>query len=335
MKKNGFLLLLILFAFVACTGEKRKADTSDSDLEVKIGRFDQDFWAMKGQDIPVALAHLDSLYPDLLPIYLQRVVEFGTVDDSLIVVTLQHFFADTSVVHLYSDALAAYGNVESIERDLTQAFRRANYFFPDKETPKFYMHVSGLNQSVVVGDGFLSLSSDTYLGTDYPLYEKVGIYGYLRQNMSPEKVVPDYVVAWLTSEFPFVSYSGELLEEILYRGKILYLASVLLPDEEESLLMGYTPEQWSWCQKNESNMWLTMIQGKHLFSHDGMMRVKYLNDAPFTSLFSQESPGRAGVYIGWQIIESYMKAHPDVSPLDLMRSVNAAYILQQSGYNPR
>ena len=100
MKKNGFLLLLILFAFVACTGEKRKADTSDSDLKVKIGRFDQDFWAMKGQDIPVALAHLDSLYPDLLPIYLQRVVEFGTVDDSLTVVTLQHFFADTSVVHL-------------------------------------------------------------------------------------------------------------------------------------------------------------------------------------------------------------------------------------------
>ena len=153
--------------------------------------------------------------------------------------------------------------------------------------------------------------------------------------MSPEKVVPDYVVAWLTSEFPFVSYSGELLEEILYRGKILYLASVLLPDEEESLLMGYTPEQWSWCQKNESNMWLPMIQGKHQFSHDGMMRVKYLNDAPFTSLFSQESPGRAGVYIGWQIIESYMKTHPDVSPLDLMRSVNAAYILQQSSYNPR
>ena len=335
MKKQLVILFLVGLALAACAPEKRKADTSDSNLEIKIGRFDQDFWAMKGQDLPAALAHVDSLYPDFLPIYLERVVQFGKKDDSLTVFTLQKFFADTAVIHLYGDALRAYQYIEPIEADLTQAFRRANYFFPDKTTPHFYMHVSGLNQSVVVGEGFLSLSIDNYLGESYPLYERVGIYNYLRQNMCPEKVVPDYVVAWLTSEFPFVPRTGELMEELLYRGKILYVASVLLPDVDESVLMGYTPEQWKWCQKHESEMWLTMIEGKHLFSHDSMLRVKYLNDAPFTSLFSQESPGRAGAYIGWQIIENYMKANPDVSPLDLLYSVNASYILQQSGYDPR
>jgi len=335
MKKQVFLLLLVSFTLAACAPEKRKADISDSDLEVKIGRFDQDFWAMKGQNIPQALTQLDSLYPDVLPLYLQKVVQFGKVDDAITVVTLEKFFADTAVVHLYTDALHAYEHVEPIESDLTQAFRRVHFFFPDKKMPHFYMHISGLNQSVVVGDGFLSLSIDNYLGANYPLYERLGIYNYLRQNMCPEKVVPDYVVAWLTSEFPFVPHTGELMEELLYRGKILYVASVLLPDVEESVLMGYTPEQWKWCQKHESEMWLTMIEGKHLFSHDSMLRVKYLNDAPFTSIFSQESPGRAGMYVGWQIIENYMKSNPDVSPLDLLHSVNASYILQQSGYDPR
>ena len=335
MKKDFSLLLLLVFALVACAPEKRKADISDSDLEVKIGRFDQDFWAMNHQNIPKELAHLDSLYPDILPVYLERIVQFGKVEDSVTVITLQKFFADTSVVHLYTDALHTYEDVKPIERDLTQAFRRVHYFFPDKKIPRFYMHVSGLNQSAVVGDGFISLSIDNYLGVDYPLYERLGIYNYLRQNMCSEKVVPDYIVAWLTSEFPFVPHTGELMEEILYRGKILYIASVLLPDVKESLLMGYTLEQWTWCQKHESDMWLTMIEGKHLFTHDSMMRVKYLNDAPFTSIFSQESPGRAGVYIGWQIIESYMGKNPDVSPLDLLHSVNASYILQQSGYDPR
>jgi len=334
MKKTVFLFLLLIFALVACVPEKRKADISNSDLEVNIGRFDQDFWAMNSQNMPKALAHLDSLYPDILPVYLEHVVQFGKVEDSVTVVTLQKFFADTSVVHLYTDALHAYENVKPIESDLTQAFRRVHYFFPDKKVPHFYMHVSGLNQSAVVGDGFISLSIDNYLGVDYPLYQQLGIYNYLRQNMCAQKVVPDYVVAWLTSEFPFVPHTGELMEEILYRGKILYIASVLLPDVNESLLMGYTPEQWTWCQKHESDMWLTMIEGKHLFTHDSMMRVKYLNDAPFTSVFSQDSPGRAGVYIGWQIIESYMKKNPDVSPLDLLHSVNASYILQQSGYDP-
>ena len=168
MKKQVFLLLLVSVALVACAPEKRKADISDSDLEVKIGRFDQDFWAMKGQDIPAALTHVDSLYPDLLPIYLERVVQFGKKDDSLMVHTLQKFFADTAVNHLYGDALRAYEHIEPIEAKLTEAFRRVNYFFPDKKTPRFYMHVSGLNQSVVVGDGFLSLSIDNYLGGSYP-----------------------------------------------------------------------------------------------------------------------------------------------------------------------
>lgn len=335
MKRQTIILFAIGLMLVACSSEKRKADISDIDVEVKIGRFDQEFWAMKEQNIPEAVAHVDSLYPDLLPVYLERIVQFGEKDDSLTFFTLEKFFADTAVNHLYSDALRVYKDVEMIEAELTEAFRRAKYFFPDKATPRFYMHVSGLNQSVVVGEGFLSLSIDNYLGESYELYERVGIYNYLRQNMSPEKVVPDYVVAWLASEFPFVPRTGELMEELLYRGKILYVASLLLPDVEESVLMGYTPEQWKWCKKYESDMWLTMIDGKHLFSHDTMIRVKYLNDAPFTSLFSQESPGRAGVYVGWQIIESYMKENPDVSPLELLHSVNASYILQESGYNPR
>ena len=41
--------MLVSFTLASCAPEKRKADISDSDLEVKIGRFDQDFWAMKGQ----------------------------------------------------------------------------------------------------------------------------------------------------------------------------------------------------------------------------------------------------------------------------------------------
>lgn len=335
MKKNGFLLLVVVFALTACSPEKRKADISDSDVEVKIGRFDQDFWAMNRSDLPQALSDLNKLYPDVLPVYLERVVEFGKVGDAQTIQTLNHFFADTAVIRLYTDSEQKFQQVSSYETELTDAFRRAHYFFPERQIPKLYMHVSGLNQSMVVGEGFISASIDTYLGADYPLYDRIGIYSYLYQNMIPEKLVPDYVVAWLTSEFPFVPHTGELMEELLYRGKILYVASVLLPNFPESLLIGYTSEQWQWCKDNEANMWLAMISGKHLFSRDHLLRVKYLNDAPFTSLFSQASPGRAGAYVGWQIIESYMDNNQDVTPAELMNMVNANTLLQKSDYNPR
>ena len=186
---------------------------------------------------------------------------------------------------------------------------------------------------MVVGDGFVSGSIDNYMGSDYPLYARVGIYRYLRQNMRPEKLVPDYIVAWLTTEYPFVQHSGELVEEMIYRGKILYTASVLLPNLPDSVIIGYSADQWKWCLKYEHDMWMVLVGSKHLFSRDAMIRIKYMNDAPFTKPFTQESPGRAGAFVGWRIVEQYMREHPEVSPKELLLRT-ADEIMRETPYNP-
>lgn len=318
----------------ACSNEKREADISGIELEVKIGRFDIDFWNLDTLDIPSELLRLEKKYPELLPIYLERIVEFGKVTDTITASTILSFYKDTAVINLYTDELAAFADVSDIEAKLTDAFKRACYFFPDKATPQFCLHVSGLNQSLVVGENFISLSADNYLGSDYSLYKRVMIYNYLRPNMCREKIVSDYVTAFLVSEFPFVSQQRQLLDEMIYRGKIMYVQSLLLPNEPERLLMGYTSEQWAWAEKYEKEVWLTMLGKQHLFSHDPMLVVQYLNDAPFTTPISQESPGRLGVYIGWQIVEDYMKRERNVTPAELMKDFDYRKIFQKSGYKP-
>lgn len=318
----------------ACNNAKRTADTSDIELEVKIGRFDRDFWQLDSNNLQSDLLRLQTQYPELLPIYLERIVEFGKVTDTLTISTLQKFRKDTAVIHLYTDALAAYSDVSDIEQKLTAAFKRANYFFPDKETPQICMHVSGLNQSIVVGKNFISLSTDNYLGADYPLYKRLAIYNYQRPNMCREKIASDYVAAFLATEFPFRSQKRLLIEDMIYRGSIIYALSVLMPEEPEAILMGYTTEQMAWAKKYEKMTWLTMLKNQHLYSHDPMLSVQYLNDSPFTSPISQSSPGRLGVFIGWQIVEKYMQKHQEISLADLMNTSDYTKIMEQSGYKP-
>lgn len=318
---------------VSCSPSRRTADTNGIDLEVKIGRFDSALWTLDREHLPEALAELNANYGDITLVYLQRVVEFGLPNEPKTVETLQYFFADTAVASLYNAVQQRFTDMSDYESELTEAFRRAKYFFPKHQTPTLYTHLSGLNQSMVVGDGFVSASIDNYMGADFPLYERVGIYTYLRQVMRPERLVPDYVVAWLMSEFPFVPRTGELQEAMIYRGKILYTAATLLPNSPDSLLMGYTAEQWHWCQKHEHEMWLTLVGNKHLFSRDAMIHVKYLNDAPFTKPFTQESPGRAGAYVGWQIVEKFMAKNSDVSLVELM-ATDSEIVVRKSGYNP-
>ena len=332
--KYGIIIAIAASALLtACNRPKRAADIDNIDLSVTIERFDSALWTMDRHNLAEAVVRLDSAFPDITPVYLEHVVEFGAVGDTITVHNLQKFFADTAVAQLYTETQARFANLGDYEKTLTDAFKRAKYFFPEKPTPRLYAHLSGLNQSMVVGDGFVSGSIDNYMGSDYPLYACVGIYRYLRQNMRPEKLVPDYIVAWLTTEYPFVQHSGELVEEMIYRGKILYTASVLLPNLPDSVIIGYSADQWKWCLKYEHDMWMVLVGSKHLFSRDAMIRIKYMTAAPFTTPFTQESPARAGAFVGWRIVEQYMREHPEVSPKELLLRT-ADEIMRETPYNP-
>jgi len=337
MKKPSILLVITALLFFSCGSkqEKRKADLSGIDFDVKIERFDKDFWALKDSENQKAdLEALFEKYPEFAPLYFTHIITFGKNIDEILK-ELPDFFADTAIIGLYTDALKAFDNVNDLEKSLTNAFRRGKYFFPNAEIPKLLMHVSGLNQSVVMAENLISVSIDNYLGEKYPLYEQLGIYNYLAQNMRREKVASDYIIVWLSDKFPYFSEQDRLLDEMIYKGKILYLASLLMENETDENLIGYTPEQWKWSKTYEKDMWQTMVEEKILFSNDFNLRKKVLEDAPFTQPFTQESPGRAGIFVGYRIVESYMNKNENISPLQLMQNADAQNILEKSGYRPR
>ena len=338
MKKTCILFILTTLFVFGCNSnkqEKRKADLSGIDFEVKIERFDKDFWALKdSENQKTDLEKLFEKYPTFAPLYFAYIIELGENIDEILEI-LPKFFAVPAVTNLYSDALKTYDDVFKIEKSITMAFRRMHYFFPSIPVPKCIMEVSGFNFNVVVRDNFAALSTDYYLGANYPLYDSIPeLYAYQRQVMTPKNVASTYVSEWLISQFPYFSEQDRLLDEIIYQGKILYLTSLLLEEEKIETLIGYTPEQWKWCINYEKDMWQTLIENKYLFSNDFHLRKKMLEDAPFTQPFTQESPGRAGIFVGYRIVESYMDKNKNISPLELMKNSDAQGILERSGYRP-
>ena len=105
-------------------------------------------------------------------------------------------------------------------------------------------------------------------------------------------------------------------------------------DGPDSLKIGFRKEQLNWCMAHESEMWNYLIEKKMLFSGDRMGQVRFINPAPFTAPFGQKSPGRTGVWLGWQIVKSYMKKNSKVSLKALMENNDYHKILNDSGYSP-
>ena len=199
------------------------------------------------------------------------------------------------------------------------------------QIPAVYMHVSGLQQNILVADSLLSVSIDKYLGSDYPLYKDF-FHNYQLQKMTPEHIVPDYLKAWLLSEYPFNGNNSALLDRMIYEGKIKYVIQKALPQVLPEILWGYTSSEYQWCKKNEKIIWQTIIERNHLYTPDAATTAGYFADRP-SDFISNDAPGNLGSWIGRQIVAKYMDRTKS-SIEDLIKNNNYQEILRVSRYKP-
>lgn len=336
MKKTILLSLIVIVVggFTSCKKNKRFEVPEDIEkIEVKVHRFDIDFLKLDTNNIDAGIKELYRRYPDFMSIYTGDILGVNPHDTAQVGDLVQVFLSDTVFKSVNEKTLAVFADESSFEQQLSAAFTNLHYYFPEMKIPEIYFFVSGFNRSLLFDNQIIGVGTDMFLGIDYPRYQSF-TYQYLINNMHPQSITPSVMKGWLYNNFPYVPAEERLLENMLYRGKIMFLLSVLMPDETPDLLMGYEKNQWEWSRKYEKQIWETIIDRNDLFSSDLMLIKKYIDEAPFTATVSQESPGRLGVWLGWQIVQSYMDKHPKVTLRALMFDNNYKQIFDKSGYQP-
>ncbi len=330
--------LIIFFCSIlllgSCSKDNRfKIDTSKNRVEVKIHRFDKDLLSLDTNNMQAGLKNLYARYPDFLPVFTSEILDTASTDTVAVGKLFHQFLTEPTFKAVNKKTLQTFGNVSDIEKQMSDAYTYIHHYFPEFKTPDIYFFVSGFNRAIMMNRNFIGLGTDYYLGSNYPAYKGL-TYEYMTYNMRRECVATDLVSATLFRMFAQNGTENRLLDNMLFRGKIMYLLSVVMPEEKPENLMGYSATQWKWCLTNEKQVWGYMIDQKHLFSTDVQLIRKYMNDAPFTAPISQDSPGRFGTWIGWQIVESYVKNNPKITLTDLMKMNDYQKMLEDSGYRP-
>ncbi len=325
----GFVLLLS-----ACNKKNRfEIDTNKNRVEVKIHRFDKDLLAIDTTKLNAGVDSLYSRYRTFLPVFLSDVLDTTAKDTTAVRNLFYKFLTDKTFAPVNKKALQTFTDISDIEKEVSDAYTNIHHYFPEVKLPEVYFFVSGFNRSIMMNNQFIAIGTDYYLGSDFPAYKGL-TYEYTIKNMRRECLTTDLVSATLFRMFPMNSSQYRLLDNMLFRGKVLYLMSVFMPNEKPQGIIGYSAEQLKWCMKNEKHIWAAIIDQQHLFSTDVMLIKKYMNDAPFTATISQESPGRLGAWIGLRIVESYMQKNTNVGLRDLMNENNYQKMLELSDYRP-
>lgn len=335
MKKSNILALVGLCLLSACTPQRNYFPSDIEPVTIELVRFDNDLQNVQEESAREDIAYLYEKYNYFMPVWVEQILGIPAEDTAFLAEQLPKFLTDTVYHFRQTNARekVLMSDVSDIEKEMSKAFSRIHYLYPEWEIPTLYLFISGFNASIFfVDDETIGIGGDMYLGSDYEFYNRV-VYEYQKYTMRKECIPADVVSAYLFRNIPFTSQQNRLLDQMIYRGKVMYLLSLVL-DEEKWDVMGYTKEQWRWCEKNEQAIWHLIMDKRDLFKTESIVLTGYMNDGPFTSEISQESPARLGTWIGWRIAESYMQHNEQVSLQQLMAEDDAQKILEMSYYRP-
>ena len=318
MKKNIYLAAFFLLLISCDKKSKVEKAVEEIPVEIKLHRFEQAFFDAKPADLP----KVKTAYPEFFP--------EGT-PDQVWIDKMQH----PQWRELYNEVEKKYKNFDVETAEIEDLFKHIKYYFPTIKTPDIYTVIAEMdhNNKAIYANDKLVIALELYLGKEHKFY---GEYpAYLKENFNQRQILPDIVSSFAYGILP-APKDKELLSLMVNSGKELYLKDVLLPSYTDFEKIGYTEAQQKWCEANENYMWQYFVNDKLLYSADSKLPNRFINLAPFSKFYLEidnETPGRVGQWIGWQIVRSFMENNK-VSVPELLK-MDAKVIFEKSKYKPK
>ena len=314
-----FLFGILFFAISACSSSNAvEEEIAKIRVEITLDRFDQKFFNASKEDFYQLKQDYPYLFPEQYP-------------DSI----WQKRQRDSLQVLLQGEISKVYPSLAPFEKQLKPLFQHIKYYFPRLKDPKVILLTNNVDyqNKTVYADSLVLISLDTFLGANNPLYE--GIPQYIVRDMDIA-----YLGAHLSDEFAIsvvpAPADRTLLAQMIYYGKRFYIKDILLPDTADEIKISYTEKEMNWVKENERFIWQYFIENELLYKTQSSYLLRFIEPAPFSKFYLEidnESPGKIGQWLGWQIVRAFVSKNPDKTPQQIL-ATPAQELFTKANYKP-
>ena len=327
-------LIIIVFAFLAVSCQdkapayKAKLDIKPTPYDLEFDRYEDVLFNLDTADFQAELMKIQERY---------RVFLSGDLNNLNAVKYLKDFATDPYSIGLYNKVKVAFPDLKQVEPMVEEVFAHFHHYYPEIEIPKkVYTCVTGVNYDeppVQVIDGNLVISLDWYLNRD-EVYDQIGMPKYIQTRTNVATLAKDvanrlymyYLYDWRKQ--------GQIVGEMVFYGRLNYFIEAMCPSIADSVLLGYSSNQWQWAVENEGQVWADIVGNRRLYDAGLDAYMMYFADGPFTQAYSNDAPSRLGEFFGLNIIRAYASNH-DYDLVELMNRKDLQNIFQDSGYKPK
>lgn len=336
-------VMIAVIAFSACNSGEKLPDVSNIKVNPHTKRLDRDLAALDTNALAAGLQQLHKKYPEFLDFFLDTLMGFeikgNYVDTSTgIQHGLKTFLTYKDYKGLLDTVAKHYPDTKETDEQLTKGFQYMKYYFPNYQVPQVIYMVSWLNNwgAFTFGDTTLGIGLDMFLGAGYPFYKSVGLPDYTYTHLRPAYIPVAAFTVIYENMHPFVKEDRTLLDMMIQKGKEQYFLKNVVPYAADTTRLGYTEKQLQWCKDNEAQIYNFFVHDNLFYEKEFERVLRYVMDGPNSTGMPPQSPGNIGSWLGLQIVDAYMKEHPQTTlPMLLDQNIDPLKFLQESKYKPR
>lgn len=348
--RKCFICLFTVALFASCNNHKNIPDVSSIKVNLQTRRFEKDFFAIDTNQVAASMKVVLQKYPDFLPLFTANIL--GLDLDSLLLPGNKEGQAIRMFIHDYmplkDSAELLYNNFDNETDAIKQGLKFVKYYFPHYKIPGSVITFIGpINanfetsfgvQGDVLTTKSLGIGLQLHMGKNFSFYRSTeGLEEYpdfLSNNFDKEHIPVNCMRNIVDDMFPNSIKGAALIEQMVDRGRRMYLLTQFLPHTPEYFCMGYTKKQMQDAEKNEAVIWDFFLNNNLLNKTDDNIVQNYIGESPKTAELGEGAPGNIGTFSGLQIVKKYMEIYPETT-LDQLMKTNPREIYTKSKYKPR
>lgn len=330
--------LLIFSIFSSCSNKDKVPDVSNIKIELTTQRFEQDLFNADTSNFGAQLDQLQARYPSFGENFLNTILNCDPKWPADSTVAYVRGFV-SAYKRMYDTTQLVFKDFSPYEKDIKQGLQFVKYYFPDYKVPrKIITYIGPIDgYGDILADDAIIVALHHHLGKNYSLYQSPIVQetypDYISNRFEPGYIGINCVKNIVLDMFPENMEEKPLVQQMVEKGKRLYVMSKLLPYAEEYKLIGYTQVQLKDAYGHERNIWDLFVQNNLLQTIDNNIIKNYIGEGPKTQELGDGSPGDIGSFAGWQIVKKYMQKNLSTTLAQLM-STSAETIFQEAKYKP-
>lgn len=333
----AFITIIAVLFFASCNNDNTP-NVANIKIAIKTQRFEEDLFKADTSNLITKLNKLQANYPSFGENFFAIILNIDpTWSEDTVANYLQGFL--TAYKPVYDSSKKVFSTFSLYENKIIEGLKFIKHYFPSYKPPtNLITYIGPLDgYGDILSDDAIIIGLQHHLGKNYSLYKSEMVQqvypSYITDRFEPDYITVNTMKNIVLDIFPEKLEDKTLVQQMVEKGKRLYILQKILPKANPAYLIGYTTQQLKDCNVHEKAIWDLFVQNSFLQTIDNNIIKNYIGESPKTQELGDASPGNIGSYVGWQIVKKYMSKNT-ATTLQQLIQVDNETLFAETKYKP-